>query len=228
MSEKEAIYVELSKKPLGECSTYLRSLADVVKGKTVVLEHVSIDLLAPLIVELENALVTQRGFSQTERLQAADKKRDRRISAIGLFMRALASFEDKNQQDAKDLLLVLDGYGVSKIRSAAYSEETAKIRSLIHRLNESPNIEKLAKFSMLSDWLTLLEEDNDAFEAILNEKASEIKADYESCTSIRDRIIPHYRSFIKGINAHAFIGTDLEFEKFIDEHNAQVAVQHLN
>lgn len=228
MSDKTAIYVNLSKEKVGVCATYLQSLLDIMKNKTIILQHLSIDALEAEVNLLVKAIVALKGFGQTERLQLADKKRDKRLSAIGLLIRAFASNEDENQEDAKDLLIVLNSYGVSKVRSSSYSDETAKIKSMIERFNTSPNIEKVAKFQSLSDWLTFLEDDNSAFEVIMNEKASEMNMNYESCGAICDRIIPLYRNFIKGINAHAFIETDPEFDAFIDEHNAQVVVQHLD
>ncbi len=228
MDSKEAVYVSLIQLRNGVCSNYLNTVANLAKTKTNLLTHVNIDELEGEVRLLSEKVVALKACTQTERLRAADRKRDKRLSAIGYLLRGLAIYEDENQDDAKALKVVVDSYDLAKVRKASYGDETAKIKSIITRVNSEPNLEKMNKFPFLSDWFTALEEDNQAFEAIMNEKAAEIDPDHTSTKEQIAKIIPLYREFIKAVNAHAYIGTDPEFAEFIEEHNAQVVVQNLD
>lgn len=132
------------------------------------------------------------------------------------------------QQDAKDLLHVMQLFGVSTMRDATYGDETALIKSFIERLNSDSNMEKLNKFPELVDWTTTLEEANNDFTKIMNEKAEEIKADFVSATKIRDQIVPEYTELTNKINAHALVGTAPEFAATIEAINAQIIAYHLD
>lgn len=227
MSEKKVKHVDLKSIKIAAMTNYLGKMVMTVKGNTVVVEKIDITSLEALVQQLETAMVALQGYSQTERLQAADLKRDLLISAVGMLMKAHAMYEPGNQEDAKALLLILNSFGISNMRKAAYGEETAYIRSLIERLNTATNAEKLAKFPELTDWLTALEEANDEFDAIMNEKVAEINQDYESCSEIRERITPVYRDVIAKINAHTLLETAPEFITVVDELNSLIEAFHL-
>jgi len=228
MSSNEATYVSMYTERSATCSTYLNTVISIAKSKPTIVQHIDLTPLETEVNKLSQAIVAQKGFTQTERLRAADKKRDTRLSAIGYSFRGFAMFEDEKQADAKDLLVVLNSYSIPDVRKSPYNDETAKIKSIINRFRTSPHQEKMANFPLLVEWFNALEQDNNEFEAIMNEKASELDLSYGATKEIIADIIPLYRDFIKGINAHAFIGTDPEFDAFIEEHNAQVKVQHLD
>lgn len=227
MSEKSVKHVDLKSIKIAAMSNYLRKLVATVKGDVVVAALVDITSLDNLVKQLETAMVALQGYSQTERLQETDLRRDQLISAIGMLMRANAMYVSENQEDAKALLLILKSFGVSNMRKAAYGEETAYIRSFIERMNTAPNDAKLAKFQTLCDWITSLGDVNDTFDAIMNEKVTEINQDYECCTEIRERVIPIYRDVINRINAHALLETAPEVIPVVDEINSLIEAFHL-
>jgi len=61
----------------------------------------------------------------------------------------------------------------------------------------------------------------------MNEKAEEIDLDYESCTEIRQKLIPIYNEITDMIEAHAKVGSAPEFGRVISETNAQIVTYHL-
>lgn len=227
MAVKEVKHVVLKSITVAGMTTICRNVVDTVKATTVVSTLVDIAPLKALVLELETAMKAIRGFSQTERLQAADKKRDVLLSAIATLMKAFCTRESDEQNDAKALLLVLNSFGIRDLRRASYSDETTLIRSLINRVNTSPNLELQNKFPIFSDWMSELEELNDEFDAVMHEKIDNMSQDYESCTEIRERVVPVYNGVIKRINAHALLETDPEFVTVVDAINNQIEAFHL-
>jgi len=227
MSPKKIRHVSLKSITVAACSNYLRKLIICIKAEIVVSEKISVAVLESLLETFEAALKSLHGFRQTERLKIADEKRDKLLSAINMLLKAFVAHESEDQDDAKALYLVLNSFGVSKMRHSSYGDETALLRSLVERFNAPENIDKMAKFSILSDWLTELEEANDEFDAIMNEKISEIDQDHESCTVIRNKITPIYNDVIDRINANALLQTAPEFITVVDEVNSLIEAFHL-
>lgn len=186
-----------------------------------------ITVLEELLLKLQGAIGTLHGFTQTERLHATDDVRDNQLSAINLILKGFAKFNWDLQQDSKDLLMVLQSFGVTKVWTAPYADESDLIDRLIQRFNTSPNLEKQTKLPLLSDWLTALEESNDAVKQIMNEKAEVFNPNYVSASAIRDEIVPVYNLLEKRINANALLGTEAEFVELIDEVNSHIETQNL-
>ncbi len=222
------ISVQLRKAPLATVGNYFQRLVVILKAKPTVTEIVDDSEFRSLVLQLQTAMVAKQGFSQTERLETADKKRDTILTAVGYLMRGYATMPTEYQDDAKALLSVLRDFGIAKMRTAPYGAETSYIRSLIERINTPPNMEKQKKFPVFTDWMSILEEANDEFVAIMNEKAGELKLDFESCTEIRLKLIPVYQQLTAMIQAHAMVGTAPEFAQVIAEANAQIIAYHLD
>ena len=213
--------------PLASLGNFFQQFAAILKAQPTVTEKADDTEFQGLVKKMQTAMVAKQGFSQTERLRAADKKRDTILSGVAHFMHAHSMMPTGDQEDAKALLIEMNSFGVTKVAKAAYGAETMYIKSIIERFNTSPHLERVNKFPTISDSLTMLEEANDEFTAIMNEKAEEIDLDYESCTEIRQKLIPIYNEITDMIEAHAKVGTAPEFGQVISETNAQIVTYHL-
>lgn len=229
MSENNTKFIKVNTHtaPLAPLGNFFQQFASILKTQPTVTEKVDDAEFQELVKKMQSSMVAKQGFSQTERLRAADKKRDIILSGVAHFMHAHSMMPTIDQEDAKALLIELDSFGVTRVSKAGYGAETMLIRSVIERFNTSPHLERVSKFPTVSDALTMLEEANDEFTVIMNEKAEEIDLDYESCTKIRQKIIPIYGEITEMIEAHAKVGTAPEFGQVISETNAQIVTYHL-
>ncbi len=228
MARKSITPVELGKKKIATVTSLARKVVDAVKAIPEVVALVDVTAVETPLVKMETAMVAQTKYNQTERLQVADEVRDIILSAINHLFKAFATHVSDDQSDAKELFGVWKSFGLRKMQTAAYNDETALIRSMIDRFNTSPNLEKMAKFPMLSDWLTELEEANEAFDTIINEKVAEIDSNYVCCTELRNELLPAYREMIDRINAHALLETNQQVLDLVDEINAIQETLHLD
>ncbi len=97
-------------------------------------------------------------------------------------------------------------------------------------MNSGDNAARLAKFPKLTDETTALEEANNDFESIMNERTDDVKEglDFVSATKVRDQIAPVYESVTAKINAHALIGTAPEFAATVSVINAIIIDNQYN
>ena len=233
MSENNTkfIPVNLQRVPIAIAGNHFLLFSKTLKAQPIVTEKIDVAEFHDLAGQMQTAMVAKQGFSQTERLEAADKNRDIILSGVAHFMHAHSMMPTDDQEDAKALLNEINSFGVTKVTKvtkAPYGAETMYIKSIIERFNTSPHLERVNKFPTISDSLTMLEEANDEFTAIMNEKADEINLDYESCTKLRQKLIPIYDEITEMIEAHAKVKTAPEFGQVISETNAQIVTYHLD
>lgn len=232
MSDETTAIIDVNLKymKLKSVHGYTQSLKTTLVAQSAVTSAVDVIELIALIDELHSAMVAKQGFTQTSRIDLADRFRDTILSAINLYLRAEALMPSEIQADAQALLHTLQEFGVSKLRGAKHGDETALIRSFITRLNTGDNAARLAKFPKLEDWTTTLEEANNEVESIMEEKYDEIEQDldFTSASKIRQQLIPVYEAVVAKINAHALIGTAPEFAAIVSAINAIIIGNQYN
>ncbi len=208
-------------------TSILGQVAEILREHPELDEHLDDAEFQSLATQLQSSLVPKRRFTQTERLKIANDYRLTILTAIWQNVKSHAIMPNDNQDSAKRLRRILKTRRITQLKRSSYPEISGYLPSLIDHLRNEDNLEHLEKFPTLVAWLSLLEQANNDFEAIMQEKFEEIDLDFVSATKIRKKIIPVYKTLVEKLEAHATIGTAPGFNKVIAEINATIIGDHL-
>lgn len=151
-------------------------------------------------------------------LELADNTRDNTFLGISEnIYAALRHFKQANVDAAKRLVIVLDRYG--KVDDKPYEQETAAISSLVADLQAAPYAADITTLA-LTEWVTKLKTDNDAFIALL--KTRDVENASKPQINMRDaRILvdASYRILVNRINALIVVNGDTAYKAFVQELN---------
>ncbi len=174
----------------------------------------------PLLQQEEEALQLIRKSATTEQLTDADIERDEIYRGLADAVKSALNHFDPAKRAAADRLKVLmDQFG--NVARKPYNEETASISKLM--------VEVKGKYAGyvstlgLTDWFTMLETKNNAFDALMKSRYSEDATRTElRMNQVRLAIDAAYREIVERIEALALVNGPLGYEAFIREHNARV------
>ena len=171
---------------------------------------------------LDKVLRVDQGSIKTELLIGADGTRDN--TWRGLFARVkstLLSPVPEEVESSKIIKRVFDLYGI--VHKLSYNEQTAATSNLIDDLEAPANASHCSTISITA-WVTLLKEQNNSFQNLLNERNSEyankISGDVKAARQIID---PLYEKMVERINATVVLDMATpEAQKFIKELNQKI------
>jgi hypothetical protein len=177
-------------------------------------------LFLVLYAGADEALEIIRKSASTEQIADADTARDTVFRGLAEAVQsALLHFDAVKREAARRLQITFDHYG--NVARKSYDAETATIHNLIQELNgkHATDVATLG----LGDWVTQLDADNRAFEALMNTRYSEEagKTDFRMKEVRRetDRI---YRDITDRLEALMLVNGDTAYVPFVKELNIRV------
>jgi hypothetical protein len=174
----------------------------------------------PLYEQEEKALQLIRKSAATDQLIEVDKERDDIYRGLADAIKSALKHFDPNKRAAASRLKVLfDQYG--NVARKPYDEETAAINKIMVEAKGAyaADITTLA----ISDWFTMLETKNNAFDTIMKSRYSEEAGKTElRMNQVRLEVDAAYREIMDRIDALILINGTRGYENFTREHNARV------
>ncbi len=174
-----------------------------------------------LLTQLDEVLEQIRKSGFTDSITDLDNVRDNYHRGIIRCIAAYLYHFDPGYVDAaKRLKRVTDHYG--NLRERPYNEETAAITNLVQDLRKLVVEMQLIH---IAEWVDKLDEANQNFDTVLNERYSEsaILQQMAKIRQVRTEIDALYRKIVLVIEAFAVVSPDNSvFERFIGEWNARV------
>ncbi|WP_299576057.1 DUF6261 family protein [uncultured Sunxiuqinia sp.] len=179
--------------------TEVDQLVTVVPTELLPLNNVYPRFKEALTLE-DEALRVEQGSLKTETLGESDVRRDQIWSALrGRVESTLLSPVAEESESAKVLMRVIDLYG--NVRQMAYKEETSALTNLVSDLLLPVNEEHLNRLGIQA-WVTALKNENDQFQAITQERVSELAGRKEGdVRGIRLTVDPIYQELVDTLNA---------------------------
>ncbi|MBN2788111.1 MAG: hypothetical protein JXQ69_07300, partial [Paludibacteraceae bacterium] len=158
----------------------------------------------------------------TDDLLLADLQRDNTFRGIADTVKAnLRHFKPANQEAAKRLKVVFDRYG--DVPNRPYEKETAAITALVIDLQAAPCLADITTLG-LTEWVTKLKTDNDAFIALLKARDAEQTAKPQIVfKEARIQLDAIYKTLIERINALAIVNGDTNYKGFMLELNQVIS-----
>jgi hypothetical protein len=174
----------------------------------------------PLYEQEEKALQLIRKSAATDQLIEADTERDDIYRGlVDAIKSALKHFDPNKRAAASRLKVLFDQYG--NVARKPYDEETAAINKIMVESKGAyaADITALA----ISDWFTMLETKNNAFDTIMKSRYSEEAGKTElRMNQVRLEVDATYREIMDRIDALILINGHRGYENFTREHNARV------
>jgi hypothetical protein len=171
----------------------------------------------PKLKNEKEALGLVRKSSISDKLTEADIVRDTTIRGIKKVISGSLHHFNADVRDAAGRLIILfDSFG--DITAKSYEQETGAILKLTADLKGSyaADVTKLG----ISDWITELEENNDAFNVLMkdrfNEKDEKTRLRMKQVRTDIDKV---YLTIVKRINALIIVNGETEFIPFVNKLN---------
>ncbi|MDR2652936.1 MAG: DUF6261 family protein [Prevotellaceae bacterium] len=168
----------------------------------------------------DNTLEVIRKSAITEQLAEADNARD--IVFRG-FVEAVKSglhhFDANRREAAKRLQIALNHYG--NIARKSYDEETASIYNFLQEMNGAYAAD-VATLN-LTDWITQLDADNRAFDALQQARYTEGEAKTDiRVVEVRKELDRNYRDILDRIDASILLNGETQYAPFVKALNIRV------
>ncbi len=174
----------------------------------------------PLYANETEALDIITKSAVTDEIANADHLRDSNYRGLCDTVKGASNhFSDKKREAANRIQIVIDHFG--NINAKTYDEQTAAIKSLIADLNGqyAADVETLR----LDEWLTELQANNNAFEALMNERYSDDAGKTQlRMKEVRKEVDTAYRTITTRIDALVVVNGLETYAPFIKELNIRV------
>lgn len=179
----------------------------------------------PLYNNEAEAIDVIRKSAKTSKLSDADHKRDGTNTGLGFVIEGYTyHFNDKKREAAERLEIVHNSFG--NINRKGYEAETAAIDTMVDKLLNDYS-EDLALLK-LTEWVTELKADNEAFKAISDERYSDEAAKTQlKMKAVRKEVDVAYRNITNLINALVLVHGAETYAPFINELNQRIEKYNL-
>ena len=173
------------------------------------------------LTNVDEVLKVEKGSNQTRLIIEADEKRDRIHKGLELQVESNKNHWDESVVDAALRIgRIIGQYG--NLRVLSYNEESSAIGNLVKELTSEANAPSLATIG-LTTWVSKLGEANDAFQAIFNDRASEVASRSSgNVRAARLLLDPLYEAMVARVNALSVVNGEAAYADFIDKVNYYV------
>ena len=170
--------------------------------------------------EMDDLLEVIRKSYITEEIVAADTERDNTYNTFRAIVKASVShFDETRKKAACKLRIVFEHFG--DLAKEGYNQETASLYNFIQELN-TKYANELTQLRM-QEWVTKLDVDNKAFEALLSSRDKEISMlPKASMPELRYQIYESYKKMIAFVQASFLITSEAALIPFLNELNTIV------
>lgn len=174
----------------------------------------------PLYANETEALDIITKSAVTDEIANADNLRDSTYRGLCDTVKGASNhFSDKKREAATRIQIVLDHFG--NINTKTYDEQTAAIKSLIADLN-GQYADDVATLR-LDEWLTELQANNNAFEALMNERYTDDAGKTQlRMKQVRKEVDSAYKTITIRIDALVVVNGPEAYSGFVDELNVRI------
>lgn len=174
------------------------------------------------IARMDRALETLSKSAFTDKMVAADEKRDKIIRLMQAQVESPEAYPDADEQEAcKRVKVLFDSY--RNIAGEAQEKETGMCRNLVQDLRGDAfkaDVETLG----LDKWVARLDEANEEFDALVESRISEnIGKITGGVSEPRKQTEAAYEAIVRKVNALAIVNGEEQYAGFIDYVNARIA-----
>lgn len=179
----------------------------------------------PVYNKESEALDVVRKSDKTDNISDADDIRDGTNSGLHLMVEAHTyHWDDKKREAAQRIMIVLDRFG--NINKKGYAAETAAINNMWTELTTSYSDD--VALLKLSGWLDELKSNNEAFEALTQERyADEATKTKLKMKEVRKVLDDAYRNITRRVNALVVVNGAEAYAPFINELNQRIEKYNL-
>jgi DNA-dependent RNA polymerase auxiliary subunit epsilon len=167
--------------------------------------------------QADEALDLIRKSLDTDLMEEADMKRDHTYRGLADAVKSsLNHFNAAKKQAAEEVTLVIEHFG--NLAAKAPNEETAGIYNLTQMLSD----EYVAQVALLglTDWVTELQQDNEAYETLVKARNDEVVARTKfRMKTVRREAEAVYRQIVTRLEAQTVLSDSPELEDFITKLN---------
>ncbi len=179
------------------------------------------DTYCTLLAKEEEGLEVIRKHKLTDEITELDEKRDVVFSSLVSNIRSLKHHFDTNiQENAKDLIRVLDNYG--NLTRESYNEETAGLYKFSEELLN--NYASQLTVCNLTDWVNHLKTLNEQFQTLMltrNDNLTEKEPIH--MRSVRKEVDAVYHLIAQRVEASALLNGENDYKDFVNELNGRIA-----
>ncbi len=181
-----------------------------------------------LVEKLNKTLVAEKGSTKTERLREMDQKRDDAHRGLQHYVKANMYHPDSAVSTAaKEIMHVVERFGLSSLRSASYADESALLVRLMEELGSAELTDQKSKLGEINTWTSALDVAMINFEEVINERFEENATALGYNTfDVRKEISPVFRNLIQAAETFAMLNTSPEYAEFLTQMNARI--EYLN
>lgn len=173
--------------------------------------------------ELDDALKQSTTILATKELSKADEQRSKTLTGLGQMLRALTNSPQEEQaKKAEKLLAEVEKYG-KRLSNLPLREESAVIINLLQDFEISENKQAIQSLH-LTEWVTLLEQQNTAFDNLYKER-SETQSIIQVGKTKEARMVMQkaFDILVKTINANAFLNGGDAYQSLAGKINQEVS-----
>ena len=202
-----------------QLNTEFKTLVEQYNPATLGIE-VLFNKFLPLYANADEALEVIRKSATTEQIAEADNVRDVVFRGFADSVKSAQNHFDSAKRDAaKRIKIVLDKYG--NIARKSYDEETASIYNLLQEMNGT-YANDIATLG-LGDWVSQLEADNKAFDALMQTRYGETSSRTElRMVNVRTETDRCYRDTLDRLDALMLINGDEQYAPFVKDLNTRI------
>jgi hypothetical protein len=172
-----------------------------------------------LYADADKALEIIRKSPETEQLVEADNARDTVFRGFADAVKSgLNHFDPAKREAARRLQIVFDHYG--NIARKSYDAETASIYNFIQEMNDAYAADVAALG--LGDWVTQLNDDNQAFEKLMETRYTETGGKTGlRMNDVRKETDRNYLDMLDRIDASILLNGDAQYAPFVNALNVR-------
>lgn len=189
--------------------------------ETLKLEKVYAEFEKAFVV-LDEALKHSTTVIATKKIAKADELRDKTLTALGQTLRALANSPKEEQaKKAQKLVAEMEKYG-KNLSQLPLREESAVIINLLQDFEQEENKQFIQSLH-LEEWVSLLKEQNTAFDTLYKERSEEQSAIQVGKTKeARVALQQAFDILVKTINANAFLNGETPYQNIAGKINQEI------
>ena len=203
-----------------QCQTEFKTLVENYDPQIINIKKLFTEDYLPLYREEDEAILKIPKNTFTEARLEADQRRDSTFRGmVDMNKAALNHFEPNVVEAAKRLKILFDTYG--NIGRLPLQEETSAIYNLLQELGEKFSMD--ASTTGISPWVEKLQEDNDAYERLVEKGYSEEAAKTElKVKEVRTKVDVVFRQIIDRLEALMLIEGEDVYIGFVKMLNVQL------
>ncbi len=220
MKIKRIHFVALRNNEHFQCQTEFKALVEEFDASKLKIEELFINSYLPLYKEEDEAIIKITKSSFTEaRLEIDNRRNSTFRGMVDMNKSSLNHFKTEVVDAAKRLKILFDTYG--NISRLPLQEETSAIYNLLQEL--SGTYAGDAETVGLKEWVSKLEEDNKAYEALVKEGYEESAAQTDlNAKEVRTEIDGVFRRIIGRLEALMLIEGEETYSAFVRRLNVQL------